>query len=268
MYKVKSALTDIVTTMETDRTLIQKFATAIISGLIEKIKSLSALDHNLTKGELRELFVNEVLFSFLSDQFGISSGIIINQAGLQSHQNDIIIYDKRVLPPFIKRHNIGVFPVESVLAVIEVKTRLTRDNLIETESKFDQLRSIICDKKFSYYGTEGYIPLCGIIAFYGNGSKEIKGANGAAWLNENFKNLFAICLAGKFSWLRTKGWSICKHNPITFEETKRFVAAILDNVRTKSNRLPYKLDENHKDWLSIYLRDQDGIKRHFRNIKK
>ena len=254
--------------MKTERTIIQNYSTSIISGLFGKIQSLSGLKHNLTKGELRELFVNEVLKSFLTDQFGIGSGIIINQAGLQSHQNDILIYDNRVLPPFIKQQNIGVFPIESILAVIEVKTKLTKGSLLETESKFKSLRDIICNPKYSYYGTQGFIPLCGIIGFYGNGSKEIKDSDGAKWLNENFKNLFAICLVGKFSWLRTRGWSICEHDPQTFEETKRFIAAILDNVRTKSNRPPYKLDENHKDWLSIYLRDQEEIRKHFNKINE
>jgi len=249
--------------MTTERTIIQRYSTAIVSGLVEKIQSLSVLKHNLTKGELRELFVNDVMSSFLTNQFGIGSGIIINQYGLQSHQNDILIYDNRVLPPFIKEQNIGVYPMESILGVIEVKTNLTRDSLLETESKFEDLRHRICNPKYSYYNTPGYIPICGMIGFYGYGSKEIKDYSGAKWLNENFNNLFAICLVGRFSWLRTKGWSICQHNPETYEETKRFIAAILDNIRTKSNRLPYKLDENHKDWLSIYLRDQDGIRKHF-----
>ena len=249
--------------MTTERTIIQRYSTAIVSGLVEKIQSLSVLKHNLTKGELRELFVNDVMSSFLTNQFGIGSGIIINQYGLQSHQNDILIYDNRVLPPFIKEQNIGVYPVESILGVIEVKTNLTRDSLLETESKFKDLRHRICHPKYSYYNTSAYIPICGMIGFYGYGSKEIKDSSGAKWLNENFKNLFAICLVGRFSWLRTKGWSICRHNPETYEETKRFIAAILDNIRTKSNRLPYKLDENHKDWLSIYLRDQEGIRNHF-----
>lgn len=130
--------------MITERTIIQKYSTAIVRGMVEKIKSLSGLRHNLTKGELRELFVNEVLSSFMTDQFGIGSGIIINQAGLQSNQNDILIYDNRVLPPFIKKQNIGVFPIESVLGGIEVKTNLTKRSLIETESKFNYLRNKIC----------------------------------------------------------------------------------------------------------------------------
>lgn len=120
--------------------------------------------------------------------------------------------------------------------------------------------------KYSYYRTQGFIPIGGIIGFYGAGSKELRDSNGTMWLNEKFKNLFSICLVGKYSWLRKKEWSICPHDPKTFEETNRFISAVLDNVRTKSNRAPYKLDENHRDWLSIYLRDQNEIRNRFNKI--
>jgi hypothetical protein len=64
--------------MKTARTIIQRHSSAIISGLVDRIQSLSGMDHNLSKGQLRELFVSEVLNLFLSDQFGIGSGIIIS----------------------------------------------------------------------------------------------------------------------------------------------------------------------------------------------
>lgn len=71
---------------------------------------------------------------------------------------------------------------------------------------------------------------------------------------------------GKFSWLGLNHWRISKHDKETFEETKRFIASYLDNIRTKSTREPYLLDGKHRDWLSIYLRDQDPIKDHFIQI--
>ncbi|MBN1188006.1 MAG: hypothetical protein JXB49_37370 [Bacteroidales bacterium] len=243
------------------RTLIQQYATAIISGFYEKVKSLSRLDHKLTKGELIELFVTEVLSLFLTEQFGIGTGIIINQAGKQSNQNDIIIYDKRILPPFIKQKNIGVYPVESVLGVIEVKSKLTKTAITETENKFMYLRNNICSREYNLYKKDEFKPLCGLIGFYGIGSNEIRDPNGVNWLNKNINNQFSICLVGKYTWLKSKikDWSICYHDPKTFEETKRFLAVFLDNIRTMSNKKPYALSEEHKDWLSIYIRDQELI---------
>jgi hypothetical protein len=243
-----------------ERTIIQEYSSAIISGLSQKIDSLSKMNHNLTKGELRELFVNDLLSQFLASQYGIGSGIIINQAGLQSKQTDIVIYDKRLLPPFIFHHSLGVYPVESVLAVIEIKTNLTKSELLKTEDNFKYLRDIICNKHYSLYNDENLMPLCGIIGFYGNGQNELRSSTGSEWLTQNIKHLMAICLVQKFSWLRTAGWSIRKHDKETYEETKRFIAAVLDNIRTKSSRSPYLLDGKHKDWFSIYIRDQNELK--------
>jgi hypothetical protein len=243
------------------RTLIQQYATSIIKGFYEKIKSLDRLDHKLTKGELREFFVVEVLNQFLTDQFGVGSGIIINQAGKQSFQNDIIIFDKRVLPPFVKHMNLGVFPIESVLGVLEVKSRLTRKAILDTEGNFKYLKSVICDKKYSLYKND-YNPLCGMIGFFGNGCKELYNDNGNHWLLQNIKNMFSICLVGKYTWLKPRNldWSKCNHDKLTFEETKRFIAVFIDNIRTRSTSEPYVLKDFHKDWLSIYIRDQEWIK--------
>ena len=59
-----------------EQTLIQKCTTSIVRGFIERTKSLSHPDHRLLKGELRELFMSNILDSFLTNQFEIGSGII------------------------------------------------------------------------------------------------------------------------------------------------------------------------------------------------
>lgn len=133
------------------RTLIQQHSSAIIRGLSEKINALTDLDHKLTKGELRELFVSNILHSFLTNQFDVGSGIIINQAGLQSNQTDIIIYDNRILPPFIKEQHIGVYPAESVIATIEVKSYLTNSELLKAEKAAQRLNNEIYAYKYSIY---------------------------------------------------------------------------------------------------------------------
>ena len=50
------------------------------------------------------------------------------------------------------------------------------------------------------------------------------------------------------------------------EETKAFVAVLLDNIRTYSQRRYFAL-QNHADWLSIYTRDQGGIREEFERRK-
>lgn len=112
-----------------NRNPIQEHTGELVKGLINESKALRNLDQTTVKGRLRELFISKLLKKFLSSQFGIGSGIIINQAGKMSKQIDIIIYDTRILPPFIEEQEIGVYPVESVLAAIEVRSRVDKSTM-------------------------------------------------------------------------------------------------------------------------------------------
>jgi hypothetical protein len=257
-----------------NRTLIQKHSSAIVRSQFERIHALSDLNHKLTKGELRELFVSNILRSFLTDQFSIGSGIIINQAGIQSNQTDIIIYDNRILPPFIKEQHIGVYPAECVIATIEIKSNLTRSELLKAEKAAFRLRNDVYSQRYSIYKDFSlFKPHCAILGFYGRGFKQLLSEDaGKTWLVQNIKQIFAICLTNQFSWLRVRAhsdnpWARCNSDKITHEETKRFIAVLLDNIRTTSLRRMSILEKEHKDWLSVYIRDQKHIQEYFDNTK-
>lgn len=250
-----------------ERTVIQKHSTSLVRNLIEMVDSLSTLQHQLTKGELRELFVSNILDGFLTTQFGIGSGIITNQRGEQSNQTDILIYDNRILPPFIRKQNLGVYPAESVIATIEVKSWLDKKELLKAEESARRLHQEVYNPTSSIYGDYDYLkPLSTVIGFYKKGLPELLDKErGEAWLKNHINNLFAVCLVGKYSWIQLKGtWSFSPFDKETNEETKRFIAVTLDNVRTHSEgRFRFLFGGGHKDWLGIYVRDQTGIKQHF-----
>lgn len=227
---------------------------------MSKIDASSTLKHRLTKGELRELFTVNVLNSFLTSQFSIGSGIIINQKEEQSNQTDIIIYDNRILPPFIKEQHIGVYPAECVIGTIEVKSILD----INAVSKAAEASKVLNERVYNhsssiYHDYHTLRPLSTVIGFYGKGANFLRDQeNGNQWLNENVKYIFGICLIGNFSWLnlREKGWRLSLKRG-AFEETKRFLAVYLDNLRSRAEaRLKYIGQFEHYDWLSIYTRDQ------------
>lgn len=217
------------------QTLIQQYSGALVKNLYELSDSISEIKHNLTKREIRELFVTNILNKFLTSQFGIGAGSIINQNGQESTQSDIIIYDNRVLPPFIREHNIGVFPVESAIATIEIKSKLPDSDLIKAETNADYLRNTI-------WSDEQVKPLCFIFALKGNGPRRFaknKASEAKKWLSQNIKNLLGICVLKKFSWMNvtSSGWGGSYFEDLqTYEETKRFIAVTLDNIRTLSQK--------------------------------
>ena len=121
------------------RSSIKAHTTAIIEGIIAQASSLGPVTNPTLKGELRELLIADLFSRFLVPDFGIGSGQIINQKEELSHQIDIIIYDKRILPPFVQYLNLGLYPAEAVIAVIEVKSQLSKSNIIETSNNNDKL---------------------------------------------------------------------------------------------------------------------------------
>lgn len=81
--------------------------------------------HPALVGKLRELFIKEVIRPFLPSNVGVGTGKIITNENQLSKEQDIIVFDKGIIPPIVFEQNLGLFPVESVLSVIEVKSKLT-----------------------------------------------------------------------------------------------------------------------------------------------
>jgi hypothetical protein len=259
--------------------LIKKYSSAIVDGFVKKAEACGALEHELTKGEIRELFVSNVLRLFLSSQFSIGTGIIINHKEEQSNQTDIIIYDNRILPPFIKEQHIGIYPAESVIGVIEVKSWLSKTDLTQTEEKMKKLLDVIYHPDGSQYrNLDQFRPLTAVIGLKGVGLGDLERQDsGEEWLKRNIKHCFFLCLVGYFSWCKlSNGWKLSEKND-NYEETKRFIAVFLDNLRTVAqmrlqllSQSPYAVEPSpaapeddsptpipHYDWLSIYIRDQN-----------
>lgn len=79
---------------------------------------------DVEKGAFREFFVAGLIHPLLPHHFGVGSGVVVSSNGMQSRQSDIIIYDRRLLQPILLAGDRGIFPIDSVLAVIEVKSIL------------------------------------------------------------------------------------------------------------------------------------------------
>lgn len=234
-----------------NRTLIQKHSTTIVRNLADLVHSISDLSHPLTKGELRELFVSNVLSLFLTQQFSVGTGVVVNSKGEESNQTDIIVYDNRILPPFINQQNIGVYPAESVIATIEVKSEFKGKDIKESEKKAANLCNCFSRKEK---------PLCAVFGLTGDPLKRMSDAiKGKRWIKDHVKHIFAICHMGHYCWMNvtSKGWRVALHDD-NYEEVKRFMAVLIDNIRTKSAK-KLEILNKHRDWISNYIRDKSAL---------
>jgi hypothetical protein len=104
-------------------------------------ESSSVLDHDVSIGEIREAIIQDILKKFLPPSIQIGTGQIIDIWGSKSKQMDIIIARDNA-PAFHFEHNISAFFIETVLAVIEVKSMLYKEKLTEALENLKSVKNL------------------------------------------------------------------------------------------------------------------------------
>lgn len=103
---------------------------ARVKGAIDEAHAAAAIGHAGLKGRIREILIGSVFRPLLPADLGIGTGQILDfYQQRQSPEQDIVLYDRSILPPILYADQTGIFPVESVLYTIEVKSRLTAEEL-------------------------------------------------------------------------------------------------------------------------------------------
>ncbi|MEE8364370.1 MAG: DUF6602 domain-containing protein [Gammaproteobacteria bacterium] len=86
--------------------------------------------HDIYEDAARATFIRVVLEQFLPGSFAVGSGRVIDASGNSSNELDIVIY-RRDFPQLNLPGSANVFLYESVLATIEVKTKLIRKTFFD-----------------------------------------------------------------------------------------------------------------------------------------
>ena len=99
----------------------------------------SEIRHRGLAGEARETALRRLLDSYLPGRAGVGTGFVIDVAGNESKQVDIVIFDRQTTAVW----NVGgvdFFPCEGVIAVGEVKTQI--DSVRDLESALENIASV------------------------------------------------------------------------------------------------------------------------------
>jgi hypothetical protein len=112
---------------------------SLVQFALSRSKAAAELMHSGLIGRAREIFARDLLTPFLSPNLGTCTGIVVDSHGGSSRQIDIIIYDKTLIPSLMFTGDEGIVPIESVLATIEVKSKLTR---VELKKAVENARSV------------------------------------------------------------------------------------------------------------------------------
>lgn len=120
------------------------------------VNSEGTLIHPGEFGVYRERIIKEFLSPFLPTRLAIGSGFIITAKNRISTQCDIIIYDKEHTP-LIENSEQRFFPVECVVGVIEVKSKLTKSSLKDALIKLAAIKDLRNDIDSNPYIFKNYI---------------------------------------------------------------------------------------------------------------
>jgi len=112
-----------------------------VRSAIAAAEAARGITHHGVRGQFREIFVRDLLRPLIPVHIGLGSGEIVTADGQHSRQQDVVMYDTRVLPPFLADPAIGLFPLESVLYTIEVKSVLTAADLRQAHESASQIDS-------------------------------------------------------------------------------------------------------------------------------
>lgn len=110
----------------------------------------SQFQHKSTKGTAREKIVHHFLAEYLPESIELGTGEIVDTFGNRSSQTDLIIFDRLRCPKIFQTEDLRIYPVEGVLAAIEVKTKLDKSTLEESVLNIQNAKKL---QKAAFYPT-------------------------------------------------------------------------------------------------------------------
>lgn len=112
--------------------------------LSEFEKTRAAIGSNPSlKGTAFENTVKKFLRDHLPSSLDVTTGLVVDSFGNKSRQIDIIITDAAKTPIFYHSEELRVVPIECVYAAIEIKARLTAEELDHAFQNMKSLKSLV-----------------------------------------------------------------------------------------------------------------------------
>src|SRR5579872_3927683 len=98
--------------------------------------------HSATKGSEAEKVLRDFLNKHLPQRFRATTGILIDGSNALSKQTDVIIYDALSSPVYRFSEDAMILPIDTVASVIEVKSRLNSDELLDAYQKIASVKAL------------------------------------------------------------------------------------------------------------------------------
>jgi len=210
-----------------------------VQSAISQARASSQVSHSGLKGEIVEILIRELFKPLLPSDVGVASGQIIEfHNDKLSTQQDVIIYDKSILPPILYEGTKGIIPIESVLYTIEIKTTLNAHELKNAHEAAKELHAFCyLPGQRDRFGMELNHPIekARSVIFALNSDLSVGGKTEVERYREIYgtdnPHLRAICVAEKDYWWENKGSWIRFTGTNVFDETLAFIGGISNTYK-------------------------------------
>jgi len=184
---------------------IREFFERVEDTLLARFRESGFIDHSGDKGENREDLLREFLKDHLPKQYGVLKGEIVTKDGAKSHAADVIVYDA-LSSPVLYKGKTAVVPIEGVYGIIEVKSRLSKAELVDAIRKIEAFKRL-APRDLGVIQTREYVTVhrptrpFGLVFGYQLADNSLKSLS-ENWLEENQRihdvNYFAnlVCVLG------------------------------------------------------------------------
>lgn len=184
-----------------------------IAGAIRHADDAAQLDHLAIRGRLREVTLKELIEPLLPNGIEAATGVVVDSDGRQSSQIDIIVYSTSLLPSFMRVGEQAVVPVEACIQAIEVKSRLTAEEMRDAIKKAHTIKglNLLMNAKTPFKVS----PIFSLFAFGSDLSGDAKTEmdryleckDEKADARSSYVLLNDFCVVGKGYWYMDSGWS-------------------------------------------------------------
>jgi hypothetical protein len=160
---------------------MKKHYQGITERMLSELECISnAMSHPGEKGKNNELVLLDFFKRHLPQRLSVSTGKVIAANGEESDQIDLIIHDRLNTPAFIDAHAWSIVPIESVYAVISVKTNLTKHELKHAIKSIQSVRRLpnlaaLLNKNGQFYEVDKVLKPRAFVFAYDSKWKNIDG---------------------------------------------------------------------------------------------
>ena len=211
---------------------------ARVQAAVVAAKAVTNIANPGLKGELREIVIRDLLYPLLPSDVGVGTGTIVSAYDRQSAQQDVVIFDKRILPPIVLEQSTGIFPIESALYTIEVKSKMTADEITTSHTSAKDLKGFRYtsgDYDESGKATDHIVTkvVSAVLAF--DTDLTVGGKNDAERYDQirgpGDPAIRVICVVGRGYWYWSQNkWKTWKRT-YEFEEVVGFIAGVMNTYR-------------------------------------